>query len=244
MGKIWSVFCEYATEHLPCFTKTQTQHTSPACHDLTWRISAPSVLSVIWQDPIPIWQRLVAWGEKTSSRGCQCSWNIFAGQSMMTSSNGNIFHITGPLWGESTGHWCIPLTKASDAELWCIFWSSPEQMVEQTIKMPVIWDVIFMLSLWCHCNAFCFGIFRHDDIMEWETFCIAGHLWGEPLIIKAFSSQRDIHAEILCLFSVSAMPEQPVQQILVLNKILILAYYCIWDKTYINPLNRFNAFLW
>ena len=30
---------------------------------------------------------------------------------MMMSSNGNIFHITGPLWGESTSHWWTPLTK-------------------------------------------------------------------------------------------------------------------------------------
>ena len=41
---------------------------------------------------------------------------------IMTSSTGNIFHITGPLWGESTGHWWIPLTKASDMELWCFLW--------------------------------------------------------------------------------------------------------------------------
>ena len=37
---------------------------------------------------------------------------------MMTSSNGHIFRVTGPLWGESTGHRWIPITKASDAELW------------------------------------------------------------------------------------------------------------------------------
>ena len=40
---------------------------------------------------------------------------------MMTSSNGNIFHITGSLCGEFTGHRWIPRTKASDAELWCFF---------------------------------------------------------------------------------------------------------------------------
>ena len=34
-------------------------------------------------------------------------------------ANGNVFRVTGPLWGESTGHWCIPLTNASDVELWC-----------------------------------------------------------------------------------------------------------------------------
>ena len=38
---------------------------------------------------------------------------------MMTSSNGNSFRVTGPLWGEFTGHRWITLTKASDAELWC-----------------------------------------------------------------------------------------------------------------------------
>ena len=48
---------------------------------------------------------------------------------MMTSSNENIFHVTGPLWMESTGHRWIPLTKASDAELWCFLWSAPEQTV-------------------------------------------------------------------------------------------------------------------
>ena len=31
----------------------------------------------------------------------------------------NIFRVTGPLCGEFTGHRWIPLTQASDAELWC-----------------------------------------------------------------------------------------------------------------------------
>ena len=38
---------------------------------------------------------------------------------MMTSSNGNMFRVTG-LWG----HWWIPLTKASDTKLWCFLWSA------------------------------------------------------------------------------------------------------------------------
>ena len=36
---------------------------------------------------------------------------------MMTSSNVNIFRVTGHLCGEFTGHRWIPRTKASDAEL-------------------------------------------------------------------------------------------------------------------------------
>ena len=56
----------------------------------------------------------------------------------MTSSNGNIFRVTGPLWGEYTGERWIPLKKASDAELWYFLWF--EHTVEQTIETPVIWD--------------------------------------------------------------------------------------------------------
>ena len=41
---------------------------------------------------------------------------------IMTSSNGNIFRVTGPFWGESTGHQWIPFTKAGDAELWTNSW--------------------------------------------------------------------------------------------------------------------------
>ena len=36
---------------------------------------------------------------------------------MITSSNGNIFRVTGPLCGEYTGHLWIPRKKASDANL-------------------------------------------------------------------------------------------------------------------------------
>ena len=36
---------------------------------------------------------------------------------MMTSSDGNMFRVTGPLCGEFTGDGWIPLTKASDADI-------------------------------------------------------------------------------------------------------------------------------
>ena len=48
-------------------------------------------------------------------------WLLF----MMTSLNGNIFRVTGPLCGEFTGHRWIPRTKASDAKLWCVLWFGP-----------------------------------------------------------------------------------------------------------------------
>ena len=55
---------------------------------------------------------------------------------MMTSWNGNISRVTGPLCGK------IPLTKSSDAELWYFLWSAPEQTVGQTIVTLVIWDAM------------------------------------------------------------------------------------------------------
>ena len=45
---------------------------------------------------------------------------------MMTSSNENIFRVTGHLCGEFTGPRWIPRTKASDAELWCFLWFASE----------------------------------------------------------------------------------------------------------------------
>ena len=58
-----------------------------------------------------------------------------------------IFRVTGPLWGESIGHRWIPLTKASDAELWCFRWTATDQTAEQTIKTPVIWDAIALIMM-------------------------------------------------------------------------------------------------
>ena len=71
---------------------------------------------------------------------------------MMTSSNGNIFRVSGLLCGEFTGHRWIPHTKASDAELWCFLWSAPEPTTAQTMGTPVIWDAIALSMtslLWC-----------------------------------------------------------------------------------------------
>ena len=49
-------------------------------------------------------------------------WTVY----MMTSSNGNLFRVTGHLCEEFTGPRWIPRTKASDAELWCFLWSASE----------------------------------------------------------------------------------------------------------------------
>ena len=76
----------------------------------------------------------------------------------MTSSNGNFFRVTGPLWGEFTRRRWIPLTKTSDTELWCFLWSALGQTFDQTLE--TYYDVTVMFSThWmtlvldnCRCN--------------------------------------------------------------------------------------------
>ena len=68
---------------------------------------------------------------------------------MMTSSNGNIFRVTGRLCGEFTGHRWIPRTKASDAELWCFM-----RLIKRLSKRSRGWWFETTLRpLWRHCNA-------------------------------------------------------------------------------------------
>ena len=94
----------------------------------------------------------------------QCIWSSSL-YSIMTSSNGNISRVTSTLWGEYTVHRWIPLIKASDADLWCLLWSAPEQTVSiqsrrwwfDTPWRPLCPSIIFIFAYtkmsW-HVNAF------------------------------------------------------------------------------------------
>ena len=66
----------------------------------------------------------------------------------MTSSNGNIFCVTGPLCREFTGLRWIPRTKASDAELWC-FLRLNKRLSKQSWDW---WFETLSRPLWRHCN--------------------------------------------------------------------------------------------
>ena len=70
-------------------------------------------------------------------------------QHMMTSSNGNIFLVIGPLLGEFTGHRWISFTKASDADL-IFLWSAPEKkrLNEHSTRW---WFETPRGLLWRHC---------------------------------------------------------------------------------------------
>ena len=69
---------------------------------------------------------------------------------MMTSSNGNIFRVTGPFCGEFTGHRWIPHTKASDANFDVFF-----DLRRNKPLSKQSWGWWFekpSRSLWRHCN--------------------------------------------------------------------------------------------
>ena len=76
---------------------------------------------------------------------------------MMTSSNENIFRVTGPLCGEFTGPWWIPRTKASDAELWCFLYLRPNKRLRK--QRRDWWFETLSNPLWRHCNVF--DIYTH-----------------------------------------------------------------------------------
>ena len=68
----------------------------------------------------------------------------------MTSSDGNIFRVTGFLWRESTGRqWNSPQKGQWRGDL--MFYSTC-QTLEQTIETPMIWDAI-VLIMSSHCNG-------------------------------------------------------------------------------------------
>ena len=106
---------------------------------------------------------------------------------MMTSSNGSISRVTGPFCGEFTGLRWIPLTKASDAELWCFSlictWINGGENNREAGDLRchrVHYDVIVMCSpnVW-HISVTC----DWYDVMEIAAhgclFRITGHLRGE-----------------------------------------------------------------
>ena len=71
---------------------------------------------------------------------------------MMTSSNGNIFRVTGPLYGEFTGHWWIPRTKGQwrGALMFSLIWGLNKRVSKQSRRC---WFETPSCSLWCHCDV-------------------------------------------------------------------------------------------
>ena len=73
----------------------------------------------------------------------------------MTSSNGNIFRVTGSLYREFIGRRRIILKKASDAEPWCLLWFASERWVNNRDagdlrRHRAHYDVSVMVAKYCN----------------------------------------------------------------------------------------------
>ena len=75
-----------------------------------------------------------------------CLQSIF----MMTSSNGNIFRVTGSLCGEFTGPGEFPTQRTSNAWLWYFLWSTSKRLSKQPWGW---WFETPSWSLWRHGNV-------------------------------------------------------------------------------------------
>ena len=89
-----------------------------------------------------------------------CNWSGWRHQMETFSA---FSRVRGLLCGEFTGHRWNPLTKASDAELWCFLWSPPELSRRRLFGTP-------LRSLWLHCNGFgkdCNLGLIHNFFVKW-----------------------------------------------------------------------------
>ena len=93
----------------------------------------------------------------------------------MTSSNGNIFRVTDPLWGEFTGHGKFPSQRPVTRSLDVFFDLRQNKRFEQTKETLVIWDAIaalIMTSIWWEWRATLKSAFSHQIYWYCITFYI------------------------------------------------------------------------
>ena len=96
---------------------------------------------------------------------------------MMTSWNVKIFRAVGPFGGEFTGNRWIPLTKATDAEHWYFISSAPDQTVEQTMWIPVIWNAIALIMASRYCPL---GLIDWYYCKSTIHVCLPYDYWFKP----------------------------------------------------------------
>ena len=109
-------------------------HKYGGCNDTQWPQTSPMTLNDLGQNTtnciVRIWKK--ADHVMVTMYIATITWSAsFQILIMMTSSNGNIFHVTGLSCGEFIGHRWIPGTKASDVKLWCFLWSASEPQLRK-----------------------------------------------------------------------------------------------------------------
>ena len=87
--------------------------------------------------------------------------------------------------GEFTGHWWIPGTKASNAELWCFLWSAPEK--NGWVNNREAGDLRCYHTIWRHCNGPWTLVFLswayHRKVMEFIWY-VSSNLLPNVILVK------------------------------------------------------------
>ena len=116
------------------------------------------------------------------------SWWIWY-QLMMTSSNGNIFRVTGPLWGESIGYRWISLTKTSDARSFDVLFDVHLNKQWRCRRFETPWR-----SLWHHCNVHAgMLLFASDRFTKPKSILSLAFQVNREVTMKYISKQNQIN---------------------------------------------------
>ena len=87
---------------------------------------------------------------------------------MMTSSNGNIFHVIGPLWGEVTGK--FPAQRPVTRSFGVFFDLRPDKKLRK--QSWGCWFETPSRSSRCHCNVSLFHANKTADLMQCDPVII------------------------------------------------------------------------
>ena len=99
--------------------------------------------------------------------------------SLMTSSNGNIFHVTGLLCEKFTSHWWIPLQRPVTQSFDVFFDLHLNKRLSKESRRR--WFETSSRSLWHHCNAM--DIYLTLQIKASHCRCFQGLIWHSPLSV-------------------------------------------------------------
>ena len=102
---------------------------------------------------------------------CSSLWSIcydllafqFTAMCMMTSPNGNIFHVTGPLCEEFTGHPWIPAQRPVTQSFDVFFDLCLHQQLSKQLRCR--WFETPSHSLWHHCNVAFWASFQYMKLV-------------------------------------------------------------------------------
>ena len=166
-----------------------------------------------------------------------CCWNTIAflkihklngkiRHGIMTSSNGNIFRVTGPLWGESTSPRWIPLNRQWRGALMCYKRLSKQSKYR--------WYEIPCRSFWRHCNE-CYGEISLGRTHQFSPFVIG--CWLSLLNNMDFDVDYSYWEDLQAKHSTKIPREHQVNNI-------VMVWLSKWLMTFMDGMPAVNGLRW